>query len=353
MNPNTLPPEWFSANRVDTVYVATSEQLGDPLLTKFTGIAHTDFQFWHVQNAEKSLLLCGALEEGTVRQHYPGHLRVVRERKDILKYLRPFFSGKKVGLNMRYLTGEQISRLKKNFPRAKWADVSEALTQTREIKTREEISKIREAVKVTQETIRKIPNMVKPSTTEVQLAAEINYQFARAGCGVAFPTIAAFGKNSRNIHHFNGNKKIRPGETILIDCGAKYEGYCADLSRTFVHKEANEEQYEWYSNVVAAQNAGFERIIPGGKANEVQLAAEKMLGHKIPHALGHGIGLETHDVPGAMHAKAVWRFKPGMALAVEPGFYGKKWGIRVEDNAIVTKSGCERLSTAPKKLIEM
>lgn len=353
MNPNLLSAEWFSANRVDAVYIATSEQLGDPLLTKFTGIAQTDFSFWHVQNAGKSLLLCGALEERAVRQHYSGNLRVVRARKDVLNYLRPFFSGKKMGLNMRYLTGEQIARLKKNFPRAKWVDVSEALAQTREIKTREEISKIKEAVKVTQETIRKIPSMVKPSTTEVQLAAEINYQFARAGCGVAFPTIVAFGKNSRNIHHFNGSKKIRAGENVLIDCGAKYEGYCADLSRTFVYKKAGAEQQEWYSKVIAAQNAAFEKITPDGKANEVQLAAEATLGRKIPHALGHGIGLETHDVPGAMHAKAAWTFKPGMTLAVEPGFYGKKWGIRVEDDAIVTKKGHERLSTAPKKLVEI
>lgn len=343
--------EWLKQNKVDTVYTVTSEQLGDPLLTKFTGISTIDFGFWFVQNSTKSLLLCGSLEEGTVRQRYDGTLRVVRARKDILKYLRPFFSGKRVGVNERYLTAAQLTGLKKNFPKARFVDVSDALYKSREIKTNEEIKKIKEAVKVTQETIRKIPNMMKPSMTEVELAAEINHHFARAGCGVAFPTIVAFGKNSRNIHHFNGKTKIKSGDNVLVDCGAKYEGYCADLSRTFVYKRANDEQHSMYAKLIEAQNAAFEHVIPNGHAKEVHLTAERVLGHKIPHALGHGIGLETHDVPGAIHGKAEWIFKPDMLVAVEPGFYGKKWGMRVEDDARITAKGHERLSTAPKKLV--
>lgn len=346
-------PEWFAQQKIDTLYTVTSEQMQDPLLTKFTGISHTDFSFRFVQNATQQLLLTSPLEAGTVKQTYAGKIQVVRSRKDMLKNLRKYFAKKRVGVNLNYITAGQLVALKKNFPTAKFLDVSQALIASREIKTQEELKKIREAVNITNDVVKKIPNMVKNNMSEISLAAEINHAFARDGCPPAFTTIVAFGKNSRNIHHFNSHKKLQKGENILIDCGAKFEGYCSDLSRTFVFGKANEEQHEMYTKCVAAQNAAFEWVKPDGKAHLAFEVAEKTLGHKIPHALGHGIGLETHDVPGAIYAQAKWTFQPGMAVAVEPGYYGKKWGIRIEDDAIITKTGNERLSFAPKKLIEI
>ena len=351
-NPH-FTPEWFAQQKIDTLYTVTSEQMQDPLLTKFTGISHTDFSFRFVQTDAQQLLMTSPLEAGAVKQTYPGKIHVVRTRKDVIQTLRKYFGKKRAGVNLNYITAGQFSALKKNFPTAKWVDVSAALVSSREIKTHEELKKIREAVNITQDVVKKIPNMVKGNMTEIALAAEINHAFAREGCPPAFTTIVAFGKNSQNIHHFNSRKKIQKGENVLIDCGAKFEGYCADLSRTFVFGKANEEQHEMYSKCVAAQNAAFECIQPNEKAHLAFEAAEKTLGHKIPHALGHGIGLETHDVPGAIYAQAKWTFQPGMAIAVEPGYYGKKWGIRLEDDAIITRSTNERLSFAPKKLVEI
>lgn len=346
-------PEWFAQQKIDTLYTVTSEQMQDPLLTKFTGISHTDFSFRFVQTDAQQLLLTSPLEAGAVKQTYAGKIQVVRSRKDVLKNLRKYFGKKRVGVNLNYITAGQLVALKKNFPTAKFLDVSTALAESRIIKTREELKKIREAVNITQDVVKKIPNMVKGNISEISLAAEINHAFAREGCPPAFTTIVAFGKNSQNIHHFNSHKKLQKGENVLIDCGAKFEGYCADISRTFVFGNANEEQNEMYTKCVAAQNAAFEHIAPGAHARDTFIAAEKTLGHKIPHALGHGIGLETHDMPGAIHAHATWKYQPDMAVAVEPGYYGKKWGIRIEDDAIVTAKGCDRLSTAPKKLVEI
>ncbi len=350
---NPLPNDWFSKGRVDTLYIVTSEQLSDPLLTKFTGLGQTDFSFWYIQNPTRKLLLCGTLEAGVVKQNYDGPLKIIRSKKEIVKQLLPFFSRKKVGLNYKYLTASQLSFLKKTFPKTKFVDVSESLYASREIKTKEEIKKIKEAVQITQETLKKIPNMIHAHTTEIQLAAEIEHVFAREGCPPSFPTIVAFGKNSTHIHHFNTHKKIQKGSTILIDCGAKYKGYCADLSRTFVYKKGNEEQHFWYEKIVASQIAAFETIQPGNHAHHTFEIAEKTLGKKIPHALGHGIGLEVHDVPGAIYPKADWAYKENMALAIEPGYYGKKWGIRIEDDCFVTPNGNKRLSFAPKRLLEV
>lgn len=352
-NKQCFPTEWFAKQKIDALYTVTSEQMQDPLLTKFTGISQTDFSFRFIQTPAQQLLLTSPLEIGTVKQTYDGKTKVVRSRKEVVQTMRKFFRNKKVGVNLNYITAGQINALKKTFPKTKWVDVSAALLESREIKTHEELKKICEAVKITQNVIKKIPSLIKNNMSEIQLAAQIDYALAREGCVPSFTTIVAFGKNSRNIHHFNTHNKLQKGNNVLVDCGAKFEGYCADISRTFVYKKANEEQHEMYGKCVAAQNAAFELIKPGNKAKLVFEIAEKTLGHKIPHALGHGIGLEVHDVPGSINAKAEWTFDAGMAVAVEPGYYGKKWGIRIEDDAIITRTGCERLSMAPKKLVEI
>ncbi len=349
----SFPKEWFAQHKIDGIYIATSEQMQDPLLTKFTGIAQTDFSFRYVQIPQNTLLLTSPLEAGTVRQTYGGQLKVIHSRKDVIQTLRKLFHKKRMGLNLNYITAGQFLSLKQNFPHTKFTDVSEALTKSREIKTKEELKKLKEAVKITQDVVKKIPSFTKKNMSEIQLAAEIDYAFAREGCSPSFTTIVAFGKNSTNIHHFNTHKKLQKGENVLIDCGAKLQGYCADLSRTFVFGNANEEQKEWYTKCVQAQTNAFEVIKPGAPAKHAMEIAEKTLGKKIPHALGHGIGLEVHDVPGAIYSKAEWKFQPGMAIAIEPGYYGKKWGIRLEDDAIITQKGCERLSFAPKKLVEI
>lgn len=352
-NKASFSTEWFAQQKIDALYTVASEQIQDPLLTKFTGISHTDFSFRFIQTPTQRLLMTSPLEAGTVKQIYDGKIKVIRSRKDVIQTMRTFFRNKHVGVNLNYITAGQVNALKTAFPKTKFVDVSSALYQSREIKTSEELKKIREAVRITQDVVKKVPSLVKNHMSEIQLAAEINHAFAREGCPPSFTTIVAFGKNSRNIHHFNSHTKVQKGNNVLVDCGAKFEGYCADLSRTFVFGSANDEQHEMYAKCVAAQNAAFDVIKPGANAKHAFDVAEKTLGHKIPHALGHGIGLETHDVPGAVHTKAEWLFKPGMAVAVEPGFYGKKWGIRIEDDAIVTQKGCDRLSTAPKKLIEI
>jgi Xaa-Pro aminopeptidase len=353
MKPHPLPKEWFIENKVDAVYTRTSEQLADPLLTKFTGIAETSFTFFFLQNAQKNLLLCGPLESGTVKQRYEGKIHTYRTRKDIVKPLRVFFGSKKVGINESYLTSQQVKNLKKMFPRTTFVDVSEALYESRMIKTKEELSKIREAVKITQGVMHKIPSIITRATSEIALAAEIEYHFAKEGCPPAFPTIVAFGKNSTNIHHFNTHKKIGKGENVLVDCGAKYEGYCADLSRTCVYGKPSSQQGEMYSKVWNAQKEAFATLKHGNHAFHSMEVAEKTLGHKIPHAIGHGIGLETHDT-GVIHLRDTkFTYLTNMAVAVEPGYYGKHWGIRIEDDAIITQKGCERLSTAPKKLLEI
>ncbi len=354
MNPYfRLSPGFFEQNKVDLVYVSSSEQLAEPLITRFTGIAETTYGFRFIHTANKTLLLSGALEYQTVRKQYSQPMKKMSSRKQVLQTLRKFFSKKRVGLNFSYLTAGQLHTLKKNFPSARFVDVSSPLYAGREIKTREEIKKIIEAAAISQEISKKIPSMVKRNMSELQLGAEIKYSLSKEGCEESFPTIVGFGKNSTDIHHFNGNKKLQKGENVLVDFGAKYQGYCADLSRTFCFGNVSADQLEWYQKCFDAQTKAMEMIKPGVHVRHLMEAAEKTLGRKIPHALGHGIGLEVHDVPGAIYSKAEWTLKENQCLAIEPGYYGPRFGIRIEDDVIVTKNGNKRISFAPKKMVEI
>ncbi|MFH0970769.1 MAG: Xaa-Pro peptidase family protein [Candidatus Diapherotrites archaeon] len=353
MKHEKMMQEWYEKNNVDALYTSTNEQLQDPLFTKFTGIYHTDFSFRFFQSPEKKLLLCTPLERRVVKHQYNGRTKTVTTQKEITHVLRGLFGKKKIGLNLRYMTATQYTALKKTFPHTPFKDVSEALEKTRTIKTKEEKRKIIEAVKITQEISTKIPPLLRKGKKEIEIVAEINYHLAREGCGNAFPTIVAFGNNTPNIHHFPRNKKLVKNEIVLVDFGAKYQGYCTDATRTFCFGKASEEQKEWYARVWNAQQEAFKTIIPGKKAFDTMKQAEKILGRKIPHAVGHGIGLETHDYPGAIQGKADWEYQEGMTLAIEPGYYGKAFGIRIEDDVLVTKNGCKILSHASKKLVEI
>ena len=347
-----LPPRFFTQNKVDTVYTQTSETNSDPLLTKFTGICHIDFGYHFVQTKTQNLLTCSPLEAGVLKQTYAGKLKPVKNKEEWRENMTPFLKRTRVGINESFMTLENMAMLKKEFPQTKWVNVAEALRAERKIKTKEEIATLKIAVKITLETIEKIPNFLKKGITEVELAGKIDYEISRAGCQNSFPTIVAFGKNTRNIHHFNSNQKLTPRTLVLTDLGAKFHGYCADITRTQSFGRATREQHETYAKCARALDECIDMIRPGKKASELMTHAENVLGEKMPHALGHGIGLETHDVPGGISTRAEWACEEGMMLAVEPGHYGKHFGIRIEENVEVTRKGNQQLSKAPKKLLE-
>ncbi len=351
--PQLFQEEFFEQNKIDSLYIVSNEQLVDPLLCKLTGITQLNFGYRFLQTAEKNLLLCSPLEARSVGKQYRGRMKIIRSHKDIYKNLHAFFDKKRVGLNHAYMTAGQLLALKEKFPKTKFIDVSNALYQSRGIKTKEEIKKISEAAHISQEVSHQFPEWVHKNITEQQLMARINYEFARNACEEAFPTLVCFGDNARDIHHFVSNKKLKKNETILIDFGAKHEGYCSDLSRTMHFGKASEGKHAFYAKTFEAQEAGIAELVPGNPSKKAHLAAEKVLGHKIPHGLGHGVGLETHDSPGVISPYQEWKVSPGMVLAVEPGYYGSSGGIRIEDNIVITHGGNKRLSKAPKHLIEV
>ncbi|MDP2973421.1 MAG: Xaa-Pro peptidase family protein, partial [Candidatus Diapherotrites archaeon] len=169
-------------------------------------------------------------------------VKQVESKKHSLKILRRNLVGKRIGLNYGFATKNSLDDLKKQLKGKHFFDASKQLAKLREIKTVEELRKIKKAVKITEQVMHSIPALFKKGMSEKQLANAIEMQLrAKADNTVAFPPIVASGANAAVPHHLPGKKKISKG-FLLIDVGAKYSNYCADLSRTFFVGKAGERE---------------------------------------------------------------------------------------------------------------
>lgn len=253
--------------------------------------------------------------------------------------------GEKVGFNGTFISHSSVKNLKKILKNKKLIDVSKELEVEREIKDKNEIKRTKKAVTKTKKVLEKIISEIKIGISEKEVEELFNQYFRKEGYKTAF-CIVAFGKNTANIHHVSGNDKLSINQIVMIDVGAKYEGYCADITKTFWFGEQKGKLFEEFSKekekIINAQNKIEEIIKPKIKAKELYHAAEKIVG-KIPHAIGHGIGIEVHDYPSGIGEKSNWILNEGMIIAIEPAVYNKKFGIRMEKDYLVTKKGCVEL----------
>jgi Xaa-Pro aminopeptidase len=214
---------------------------------------------------------------------------------------------------------------------------------------------IEEAVAITGLALRKAIARIEPGLYEYQVQALIEGTFRWQGAeGLAFGSIVGTGLNSTTLHHRAGRDRIEPGDLVLMDVGCRYRGYCADLTRT-VPASGNftDRQRQVYETVLAARAAALAEVRPGGTLEAVDAAARRTLrraglGEHVRHGIGHWLGLAVHDPGGGS------RLQPGMVLTIEPGVYLEEegFGIRIEDDVVVTEDGHRVLSADLPRTVE-
>ncbi len=282
-------------------------------------------------------------------------IKKISKEKDFKNLLKKELIGK-IGINFDKYSLKGYNTLKK-ITKYSIRDMSNHLEKIREVKTPNEIKKIKEAVKVSIESLDELIPKIKIGMKEKEIQFILDGFIAKNECKNSFETIIASGKNSAIPHHISSNKKIKKGEILLIDFGAEYKNYTSDISRTFFIGKAPEKIKEMYSTGIKAMENSLKKIGEGKKAlNAFKACEETLKQHNYPmiHALGHGIGLKVHDFPQSIGVKSEWIFKKNFVLAIEPGIYIKNLGgIRIEDDIIVTNSAPKKLSNAPKELIEL
>ncbi len=236
-------------------------------------------------------------------------------------------------------------------------DIGESIRELRMKKEHHEIALMRQAVQIAEESLEATLPTIRAGVSEMEVAAQLEYEMRRRGSeGTPFGTIVASGYRGALPHGRASMKKIETGELIVIDFGAIYKGYVADMTRTVALGGISPTLKKIYSIVKQANETAIEAIKPGMTAHDIDAIARGIIhaagyGDNFTHRLGHGIGLSAHEEPYIMqHNQLV--LKPGMAFTVEPGIYVQDvGGVRIEDNLIVTENGYKNLMTYSKELI--
>ncbi|HIE48358.1 TPA: aminopeptidase P family protein [Candidatus Bipolaricaulota bacterium] len=225
----------------------------------------------------------------------------------------------------------------------------------RRVKDPEEVERIAAAARLTDEGLRWLLGRLKPGTSEREAALELEMWYRKNGADhVAFDLIVAFGEGSSMPHYLPGERELKEGDLILLDIGAKVDGYCADLTRVVALGRPAPEARAIYELVLEANRAGLEAVRAGVTGVEADRAARKLIqeagyGDQFGHGLGHGVGLEVHEGP-RLSPVSEDTLEAGMVVTVEPGVYlPGKLGVRIEDLVVVRPDGCEILSAFPKE----
>jgi Xaa-Pro aminopeptidase len=266
-----------------------------------------------------------------------------------------YFSGD-IGNSDGPLTGDQvwINNIKEHNPFITVKDLSPLIARMRQVKDDGEIKEIRRAIDITHQAILKAMRVAGPGVYEYQVEAALLYEFRYLGAdGPSFPPIVGSGPNSTVLHYDRNDRRMKDGDILILDVGAQYHHYAADITRTIpVSGKFSPEQAKIYDIVLEAQRRAIEAIRPGALyRDDVDAAArnyieEKGYGEYFIHGTGHFVGLDVHDA-GSYSVP----LEPGMVLTVEPGIYipEKEIGVRIEDMVLVTEGGHEVLSKAIPK----
>jgi len=254
-------------------------------------------------------------------------------------------------LNMRVL---ELKQLEQCAPGCQVLDVGGVLSELRMIKDMEEIEHMRQAIRITEQALQEVAEAIQPGRTDLEIAAELKIAFLRAGAeGMSFEPIVVAGPESASPHAAPSGRPIELGDLIVIDCGVTYQGYAADITRTFAAGPVAPQLERVYEIVKEANAAGRAAVRPGVSAQEVDRAARQVIaqagyGEYFVHRTGHGLGLEVHEPPYIVEGNEEL-LQPGMTFTIEPGIYlPGQGGVRIEDDVLVTPQGAETLTTFPR-----
>ncbi len=258
------------------------------------------------------------------------------------------------------MTLREAKKLRKALGNIELVDddtLTNALRDNRMIKDENEIALIEKAQDITDTAFEGLMKEIKVGMTETEVRVMLERLMVDNGADdLAFSTIAVSGENSSLPHGVPGKRRIKEGDFLTLDFGAKYQGYCTDMTRTIAFGEISEKQREVYDIVLSAQLAGVAALRPGVTGFDVDKVSRDIIeatpyAKLFGHGLGHSLGIFIHEEP-RLSSKCHVTMEPGMVMTVEPGIYIEgEFGVRIEDTCVVTWEGSRPLSRITKDLI--
>jgi Xaa-Pro aminopeptidase len=263
---------------------------------------------------------------------------------------------KTLGFESTHVSFASYQEWKKATRGTKWISTQGVVENMRMVKDNHELELLRKAVAIADQACDYIRSYIRPGMSERQVVWELESHMRTHGAeGVSFGFIVAAGPNGAKPHAVPQDRPIQEGEPIVMDMGARFEGYCSDLTRTICIGEPDEKLQEIYNIVLQAQLAAEEGARAGMTGQEVDALAREVItarGYKeqFGHGLGHGVGLAVHEGP-RLNPLSEEVLQPSMVCTIEPGIYISGWGgVRIEDIVVVHENKAEVLSQARKEL---
>jgi Xaa-Pro aminopeptidase len=322
-------------------------------VTYLTGFSGEDS--WAVVTGRAVYLLTDSRYTEQARKECP--LARIVERKDPIAEAGGTLIGKlKFAQTVaveKSISLEQYEALKKNTDVPLKA-VDGLVENQRSVKDAQETAAIRSATAIAATAFQRAVRHVRPGITESELAGIVDLEMRRQGAKVGFETIVAFGPNASRPHHQPSPRRLASRDTVLIDFGARYHGYCCDITRSFAFGKPTAAYCRAYEVVEKAQAAAIRVAKAGARLVDVDAAARNAIRESgLPvygHGTGHGFGLEIHEIP-FLKEGAKGELQTGQIITIEPGIYlPGKLGVRIEDDILITEDGCEILTGAcPRK----
>lgn len=319
----------------------------DGLLLITLNSAHliTDFRYY-----EMALETACKAFEVVMPQSKDEYISAVFEREAI----------KTVGMEWSSVSYAVYNSYVNKYSTRKFVDLGDTLDVLRQLKTEEEIDMMQKAQNITDAAFSHLLKMITPNMTEQDVAVELEYAMRKGGAsGFAFDTIAVSGDASALPHGTPRNILLKRG-FLTMDFGAKYNGYCSDMTRTIVIGKADDEMKKLYNTVLAAQRAALNFLCAGCDAGEADKVARDII-DSVPefkgafgHSLGHSVGLFVHENPRVSPKSFGRKLRVGEIVTVEPGIYlFGKYGCRIEDMVAIEDGGVYNFTHSAKELIEI
>ena len=264
---------------------------------------------------------------------------------------------KTVGYEDTELTVSEFRTLTEKLNGVELVPVGKDINFVRSFKTETEIDYIRKAQAITDIAFSKILEVIKPGITEIDIAIELEYLMAKNGAeGLAFDTIIASGVNSSKPHAHPSNKVIELGDPVTMDFGARYHGYCSDMTRTVFVGDPSEELRKIYNVVLLAQKMGINNAYCGMTGKELDSLCREVIksnGYEeyFTHGTGHSLGIDIHETPSA-NMRSTDTLRAKQFITCEPGIYiPKVGGVRIEDLLLIEEDNVIDLTTSDKNII--
>ncbi len=325
-------------------------------LTGFKTLAPQDREAFFLVTKKKSYLFTDARYLTQATDEF--ELRLFEPKKRLSHYLQEIVvaeSIRRLGFESEDLKFHEYESLSKKLKRIVLVSTQNVVLKLRALKDAEEIAKIKVACQISSQYLQEIIKTVKIGQTEKEIAFKLEAWLKQKGYDLAFDPIVAAGANAA-VPHYNtktGSGKIKSGEVLLVDFGAKYKDYCSDMARVFFVGRAKSEMINAYNKLLTVQEKTIQRAKVGQQLKQLDSYCRKLLkANKLPnfsHSTGHGVGLEVHESP-RVSPLSKDTISDNQVFTIEPGVYIEgSFGMRIEDTVVVQNKSLKILTQLSKQ----